>query len=158
MLPWTGTPKCCVTFWVLCNTSFVRSNGASAIQQKQESLLVIVCLMCCGDFCGHIDVKLFHPSCQKTGLRPPVFDCLLGHFHRAFLSDSGKLPCDYLGRTNEDLKLQNLFASYVKTKPVYNEILLTTLGKSFCLGSRGDRASKAHRYFACFWELECQLM
>lgn len=45
-----------------------------------------------------------------------------------------------------------------KAKPVYNEILLTTLGKSFCLGSRGDRASKAHQSFACFWEPECQLI
>lgn len=88
------------------------SNRADAIKQKQKCLLILVSSMHPDDFCGHTHVKLLHPSCQKTGLRPPVFDCLLGHFHKAFLSDSGKLPSDYLGRTNGNCKLQNLFASY----------------------------------------------
>lgn len=84
--------------------------------RNRSVLLITVCSMCCGDFHGHIHVKLFHPSCQKTGLRPPVFDCLLGHFHGAFLSDSGKLSYDYLGGTNGDFKLQNLFASHEKSQ------------------------------------------
>lgn len=56
---------------------------------------------------------VFTSSCFITAVRKadwsPVFDCLLGHFHRLFLRDSGKLPYDHLGRTNRDFELQNLF-------------------------------------------------
>lgn len=56
---------------------------------------------------------VFPSSCFITVVRKadwsPVFDCLLGHFHRLFLRDSGKLPYDHLGRTNRDFELQNLF-------------------------------------------------
>jgi len=65
-------------------------------------------------------------------MRPPVFDCLLGRFHRSFLSDAGKLPYDHLGRTNGYFKLQNLFAPQKKTPTLYyNEIPQTVSRLSF---------------------------
>lgn len=83
-------------------------------------------LMHCGDFSGHIHVKLFHPSCQKTGLGPPVFDCLPGHFHKAFLSDSGELPYYLLSRQNKWSLSYRIFLHHTKAaKPILNEILET---------------------------------